>query len=107
MCPLVTKLTISLEYQDELSQFISRLLVTQDETIVFNLWPLLGGTDDFGRDFETPPFPYIYYFPYPKGPPLPSAEALSKLMICPSCLSKCEIDAKYCSVCGYRFFSDE
>ncbi|MFX1538848.1 MAG: hypothetical protein ACFFDI_32070 [Promethearchaeota archaeon] len=49
------------------------------------------------------PFPYIYYFPYPKGPPATGAEAIPILKICPSCLKKCDIDHKSCPVCGYRF----
>ena len=109
MCPLVTKLAISPKKQEELSQFVSRLLVSQEEKepIVFNLWSFLGGTiDPDDPDFETPPFPYLYYFPYPKGPPAASTEALPKLVTCPSCLKTCEVDVKFCPICGHRLLSD-
>lgn len=48
------------------------------------------------------PFPYIYYFPYPKGPPIASARAIPKKIeeICPKCG---EINARkrmVCEKCG-------
>ena len=38
----------------------------------------LGSEDEFtdDRDLESPPTPYVYEFPYPKGPPAASAEAI-------------------------------
>ena len=49
------------------------------------------------------PFPYIYYFPYPKGPPVASAEAIPKQKNCPKCQNKLDSDAKICPFCEYQY----
>ncbi|MFX1514773.1 MAG: hypothetical protein ACFFC6_00545 [Promethearchaeota archaeon] len=61
------------------------------------------GTPGRIDDLEKPPTPKIYCFPYPKGQPAACAEAISKLMMCPSCLKKCESTKKSCPGCGFRF----
>ena len=54
------------------------------------------------NDLEKPPSPFIYYFPYPKGPPAASAETIPKTMTCPSCSMKYNFDESFCPFCGYR-----
>lgn len=52
---------------------------------------------------EEMPFPYIYYFPYPKGPPAASAEAIPKRINCPSCQETVMVGTRTCPFCGYQF----
>ena len=49
------------------------------------------------------PYPYIYYFPYPKGPPVASAEPIPKHKVCPMCQKLLDYDTKICPVCEYQF----
>lgn len=52
---------------------------------------------------EEIPFPYIYYHPYPMGPPAASAEDILKRIPCPSCQEIVPDGTKICPFCGYRF----
>ncbi|MFX0206465.1 MAG: ADP-ribosylation factor-like protein [Candidatus Hodarchaeota archaeon] len=51
---------------------------------------------------EDPPTPKIYYAPYPKGPPVASAEAISKKIeeFCPNCGEINKIREESCKKCG-------
>ena len=61
MARLVKKQFLTLKDDQKFTQF---LRTTRDNLL----------TDD--RGFESPPTPYIYEFPYPKGPPTASAEVI-------------------------------
>jgi hypothetical protein len=54
------------------------------------------------RGLEDPPCPYIYYFPYPKGPPVAGAIAIPKKIekICPKCGEINEKGEERCKKCG-------
>ena len=46
------------------------------------------------------PSPYLYYFPYPKGPPTASAEGHLKIMkFCPKCKEQNTLRKTKCSSC--------
>lgn len=70
------------------------------------------GKSESGKDckhktsggFEGPPFPYVFYSPYPKGPPIASGTGIPKIIICPFCQEKYKLSEKSCSSCGYKFF---
>ena len=50
------------------------------------------------KDFPTP---YVYYFPYPKGPPAASAEGHLKIMeFCPQCGEQNTLRKTKCSCCN-------
>ncbi len=65
-----------------------------------------GGFSRMRRRFDDDsrmPYPYIYYFPYPKGPPVASAEAIPKRKICPMCQKLLDYETKICPHCEYQF----
>ncbi len=48
------------------------------------------------------PFPYVYYFPYPKGPPAGSGHRQAKKVICPYCDKLIDYLSKSCPFCGIK-----
>ncbi len=54
------------------------------------------------RGFEDLPFPYIYYFPYPKNLPDAFGSMIPKIITCPYCYENCEFSEKFCPSCGNR-----
>ena len=52
------------------------------------------------NDFEDFPSPYIYYYPYPKGPPVASGQARAKKVYCPHCEKLIDYMSKSCPYCG-------
>ena len=51
------------------------------------------------RDFEGLPTPYIYYFPYPKGPPAASGHTQVKKIYCPYCEKIIDYLSIFCPYC--------
>ena len=49
-------------------------------------------------------FPYIFYFPYPKGPPDAAAAILPIQLTCPSCRQPVSPMVTICPFCEFNFF---